>query len=83
MRVEPLTGLDVARHVSDGQAVLDNVLPRGNRAHGHLVALRNILHGNDLAHAGDGDGHALGERRQRDDDVIGRIDLDSVHYKES
>ena len=83
MRVEPLTGLDVARHVSDGQAILDDVLPRGNRAHGHLVALRDILHGHDLAHTGDRDGGALGERRQRNDDVIGRIDLDSVHYKES
>ena len=62
MRVEPLTGLDVARHVSDGQAVLDDVLPRGNRTHGHLVALRDILHGHDLAHAGNRDGGALGER---------------------
>ena len=83
MRVEPLTGLDVARHVSDGQAVLDDVLPRGNRTHGHLVALRDILHGHDLAHAGNRDGGALGERRQRNDHVVGRIDLDSVHYKES
>ena len=83
VRVEPLTGLDVARHVSDGQAVLDDVLPRGNRAHGHLVALRDILHGHDLAHAGDRDGGTLGERRQRNNHVIGRIDLDSVHYKES
>ena len=83
MRVEPLAGLDITRHVSDGQAVLDDVLPRGNRAHGHLVALRDILHGHDLAHAGDRDGGALGERRQRNNHVIGRIDLDSVHYKES
>ena len=81
--VKPLTGLDVARHVSDGQAVLDDVLPRGNRAHGHLVALRDILHGHDLAHAGYRDGGTLGERRQRNNHVIGRIDLDSVHYKES
>ena len=62
MRVEPLTGLDIARHVSDGQAVLDDVLPRGNRTHGHLVALRDILHGHDLAHAGNRDGGALGKR---------------------
>ena len=83
MRVEPLAGLDVARHVSDGQAVLDDVLLRGNRAHGHLVALRDILHGHDLARTGDRDGGTLGERRQRNNHVIGRIDLDSVHYKES
>ena len=81
VRVEPLAGLDIARHVSDGQAVLDDVLPRGNRAHGHLMALRNILHGHDLAHPGNRDGGTLGKRRQRNDHVIGRIDLDSVHYK--
>ena len=81
VRMQPLTGLDVLRHVADGKTVLDDVLTSRNSAHGHLVALRDILHGNDLAHAGDGDGRALGERRQRDDDVIGRIDLDSVHYK--
>lgn len=83
MCVEPLAGLDVARYVSDRQTVLDDVLPRGNRAHGHLVALRDILHGHDLAHTGDRDGGALGERRQRNDHVVGWIDLDSVHYKES
>lgn len=62
MRVEPLAGLDIARHVPDGQTVLDDVFPRGNRAHGHLVALRDILHGHDLAHTGDRDGGALGKR---------------------
>ena len=83
VRVEPLAGLDIARHVPDGQTVLDDVLPRGNRAHGHLVTLRDILHGHNLAHAGNRDSGTLGERRQRNDHVIGRIDLDSVHYKES
>lgn len=81
MRMQPLTGLDVARHMADRKTVLDDVLPRGNGAHGHLVALRNILHGHDLAHPGNRDGGALGKRRQRDDHVIGRIDLDSVHDK--
>ena len=81
VRVEPLTGLDIARHVSDGQAVLDDVLPCGNHAHGHLMTLRNILRGHDLAHPGNRDGGALGKRRQRDDHVVGRIDLDSVHCK--
>ena len=83
MRMKPLTGLDVARHVADRKTVLDDVLPRRNGAHGHLVALRNILRGNDLAHPGNRDGGALGKRRQRDDHVVGRIDLDSIHYKES
>ena len=81
MRMKPLTGLDVARHVADRKTVLDDVLLRRNGAHGHLVALRNILRGHDLAHPGNRDGGALGKRRQRDDYVIGRIDLDSVHYK--
>ena len=83
MRVEPLARLDVARHVADGKTVLDDILPRRDRAHGHLVALRDILHGHDLAYAGYRDGGTLGERRQRNNHVIGRIDLDSVHYKES
>ena len=81
MRMQPLTGLDVARHMADRKTVLDDVLPRGNGAHGHLVALRNILRGHDLAHPGNRDDGALGKRRQRNDHVIGRIDLDSVHYK--
>ena len=81
VRVEPLTGLDIARHVSDRKAVLNDVLAGGNRAHSHLVALRNILRGHDLAHPGNRDGGALGKRRQRDDHVVGRIDLDSVHCK--
>ena len=81
VRVEPLTGLDIARHMADRKAVLDDVLPRGNRAHGHLMTLRNILRGHDLAHPGNRDGGALGKRRQRDDHVVGRIDLDSVHCK--
>ena len=81
MRVEPLTGLDIARHMADRKAVLNDVLAGGNRAHRHLMALRNILHGHDLAHPGNRDGSALGKRRQRNDHVIGRIDLDSIHYK--
>lgn len=81
VRVEPLTGLDIARHMADRKAVLDDVLPCGNRAHRHLMTLRNILHGHDLAHPGNRDGSALGKRRQRNDHVIGRIDLDSIHYK--
>ena len=83
MSMKPLTGLDVARHVTNRKTVLDDVLPRRNGTHGHLVALRNILRGNDLAHPGNRDGGALGKRRQRDDHVVGRIDLDSIHYKES
>ena len=81
MRMKPLTGLDFARHMTDRKTVLDDVLPRGDWAHGHLVALRDILGGHDLAHPGNRDGGTLGKRRQRDDHVIGRIDLDSVHYK--
>ena len=50
---------------------------------GHKMAVRDFLRNNDLAHAGNLDGGTLGERRQRNDDVVGRIDLDSVHYKES
>ena len=83
VRVEPLTGLDIARHMTDRKAVLNDVLAGGNRAHSHLVALRNILCGHDLAHPGNRDGSALGKRRQRNDHVVGRIDLDSIHYKES
>ena len=81
MRVQPLAGLDVLRHVADRKTVFDNVLASRNGAHGHLVALRDILHGNDLTRAGNRYGGTLGKRRQRDDHVIGRIDLDSVHYK--
>lgn len=83
VRVQPLAGLNVLRHVADGKTVLDDILTGCNGAHGHLVTLRDILRGNDLAHAGNLDGSTLGERRQRNDDVVGRIDLDSVHYKES
>ena len=81
MCMKPLTGLDIARHMADRKAVLNDVLAGGNRAHGHLVALRNILRGHDLAHPGNHDGVALGKRRQRDNHVVCRIDLDSVHCK--
>ena len=59
MCMKPLTGLDIARHMADRKAVLDDVLPRGNRTHGHLMTLRNILRGHDLAHPGNRDGGAL------------------------
>ena len=76
VRVQPGTRHDIGNDVADGQAVLDDRVTGGQRAHGHLVALRDVLDRRDGAHAvGHLEGLALRDRAKGHDHVVGGIDV--------
>ena len=78
--VHPGAGHSVRGGVANREAVLDDVLAVLDGGNGHLVALRNILHGGDGGIV-DRNGRALGDGMQGNNNVILGVDLNGDGHK--
>ena len=79
--VHPGAGGGVGGGMADGKAVLDDVLPRPDGPDGHLVALGDVLGGGDgQAQVGHCHRGALGNRAQRHDHIVGRVDVNGQRH---